>query len=66
MKNYHEMKDKLYLLAILSEIEELINTGVFNNMAWDEPEMMEDLGCNFDEDDMLWGLKKAKDFINEN
>tara|TARA_R100000742_G_C4269692_1_gene88249 strand:+ start:982 stop:1191 length:210 start_codon:yes stop_codon:yes gene_type:complete len=58
--------NKVHLFAILSEVEELINSGIFNNMAWDEPEMMEDLGCNFDKDDMLGGLKQLRDFINDN
>jgi hypothetical protein len=32
-------------------------------MGWDEPEMMEDLGCIYDRDDMLTALELAREIV---
>ena len=49
--------------SVLREIENLIESDIFYNMAWDEPEMMEDLGCIYDRDDMLTALELAREIV---
>ena len=49
--------------SVLKEIESLIESDVFYNMGWDEPEMMEDLGCDYDRDDMLTALELAREIV---
>jgi hypothetical protein len=58
-----DMQKKI-ALAVLDEIEELINTGVFYNSGWDEPELMKDMGFRFDDDDLLGGIELAREYIN--
>tara|TARA_A100000172_G_scaffold76527_1_gene60106 strand:+ start:34 stop:282 length:249 start_codon:yes stop_codon:yes gene_type:complete len=48
---------------VLKEIESLILSDVFNNMAWDEPDLMTDMGYKFDKDDLLMGLELAKEIV---
>jgi len=48
---------------VLKEIESLILSDVFNNMAWDEPDLMTDMGYKFDKDDLLMGLEIAKEIV---
>ena len=48
---------------VLKEIESLINSDIFNNMAWDEPDLMVDMGYKFDKDDLLTGIKLAKEIV---
>tara|TARA_R100000655_G_scaffold108196_1_gene159725 strand:+ start:4099 stop:4344 length:246 start_codon:yes stop_codon:yes gene_type:complete len=48
---------------VLKEIQSLIISDVFNNMAWDEPDLMADMGYKFDKDDLLMGLEIAKEIV---
>ena len=63
MNKVNKDMQKKIALAVLDEISELINTGVFYNSGWDEPELMEDMGFRFDEDEMLGGILLAMDYI---
>ena len=63
MNKVNKNMQKKIALAVLDEISELINTGVFYNSGWDEPELMEDMGFRFDEDEMLGGILLAMDYI---
>ncbi len=47
----------------LKEIENLITSDVFNNMAWDEPNLMIDMGYKFDKDDLLTSIKLAREIV---
>lgn len=47
----------------LKEIENLITSDIFNNMAWDEPDLMVDMGYKFDKDDLLTSIKLAREIV---
>jgi hypothetical protein len=47
---------------IIKDIESLILSDMFS-LPWDEPELLIDLGIQYDKDDMLMALQLAREII---
>ena len=47
---------------IIKDIESLILSDMFS-LPWDEPELLTDLGIQYDKDDMLMALQLAREII---